>query len=133
HGDGVDQDYKKALAYYKEAVEARNNGTCYNLGLMYYYGKGVEVDFQKAITWFTKAVENKSITDSSHIFIQDRNKYSDDVNTHKEREYVLRKEDFGYEKAHYYLGLMYRNGYGIQQDENDAKKYVKIPEKYYIE
>jgi TPR repeat protein len=32
HGDGVEQNYDNALAYYKQATDQNNNGAYYNLG-----------------------------------------------------------------------------------------------------
>lgn len=54
-GNGVEQDYEKALEGYEKAIDLGNPGAMNNLGTMYYYGNGVEQDYEKALEWFDKA------------------------------------------------------------------------------
>ncbi|KAG0055233.1 hypothetical protein BGZ83_009288 [Gryganskiella cystojenkinii] len=55
HGDGVPQDYYKALEWY---LKAANQGLAiaqYNLGVMYDKGRVVPQDYCKAVKWYSKA------------------------------------------------------------------------------
>ena len=54
-GEGVSQDYKKALYWFEKASDQGLAGAQYNLGAMYYSGQGVSQDYQKALYWFEKA------------------------------------------------------------------------------
>ena len=54
----VDQDYKKAMMYYKLAAKEKDNLSMYYIGYFYYYGHGVEVDKREGIYWMEKAVDN---------------------------------------------------------------------------
>jgi len=56
-GDGVDQDYAKALAWYKKAAEQGSTGAQNNIGVMYERGEGVAQDYVEAYNWFKRAAE----------------------------------------------------------------------------
>jgi len=59
HQEGIvfEQDYKKALSYFSQAIDidADNASTLFNIGQAYYYGEGVEQDYKKAFVWLTKS------------------------------------------------------------------------------
>ena len=56
-GDGVLQDYVKAIKYYTLATEQGHAAAQCNLALMYKTGKGVPQDDVKAIKYYTLAAE----------------------------------------------------------------------------
>lgn len=51
-GNGVPQDYKKALQWFSKAAEQGEALAQYNLGLMYFNGFGVPQDYVQAYKWF---------------------------------------------------------------------------------
>ena len=57
HNQGVKQNYKKAMEWYKKAAEQGHTEAQYDLGVMYTEGKGVDVNYKKAFEWFEKAAE----------------------------------------------------------------------------
>ncbi|GHT71254.1 hypothetical protein AGMMS49950_07570 [Endomicrobiia bacterium] len=56
-GEGVKQNYKEAINWYKKSAEQGNADAQYNLGVMYHEGKGAKQDYKEAISWFKKAAE----------------------------------------------------------------------------
>ncbi len=57
-GQGVEQDYGKALKLYRNAAElGRNTNAMTRIGYMYGEGQGVKQDYEKAIEWFQKAAD----------------------------------------------------------------------------
>ena len=56
-GQGVEQDFKEAVKWYRKAAEQGDAVAQYNLGLMYRKGEGVPQDFKEALKWFRKAAE----------------------------------------------------------------------------
>ena len=52
-GDGVTQDYKQAVKWYRKAAEQGFAEAQYNLGEMY----AVNQDYKQALKWLTKAAE----------------------------------------------------------------------------
>ena len=56
-GQGVKQDYKKAVELFFKACEADYVKGCYNLGGSYYNGQGVKQDRNKASELYAKACD----------------------------------------------------------------------------
>ncbi len=56
-GNGVDQDYKKAMAYFMAAFKAGNLEACQYIAEMYLEGNGTDPDRKKALYWYGKCVE----------------------------------------------------------------------------
>ena len=51
-GEGVEQDYKQAVNWWKKAAEKGHAVAPNNLGLMYAQGLGVSQDYIEAYKWF---------------------------------------------------------------------------------
>ena len=54
-GNGVRQDFNKALEWYEKAAARNNEYALYNLGMMYEFGEGVYPDLSKAREYYGKA------------------------------------------------------------------------------
>lgn len=54
-GEGVKQDYRKALEWYKKSAEQGNSDAQTCLGLCYSMGIGVSEDFEQSVKWWRKA------------------------------------------------------------------------------
>ena len=57
YGDGVKQDYEKAVKWYREAAEQGYRSGQNNLGMMYQLGAGVAFNSREAIKYIRKAAE----------------------------------------------------------------------------
>ncbi len=55
-GNGVQQDYAKAIFYYEKASELGFSDAMVNLAFMYYTATGVPKDYNKAVEYLKKAV-----------------------------------------------------------------------------
>ena len=51
NGEGLPQDYKQAVYWYKKSADQGNAIAQYNLGIMYYNGEGVAQNYKKAYVW----------------------------------------------------------------------------------
>ena len=60
-GQGVEQDYKQAFAWFKKAAEQGRDAAQYNLGSMYLKGEGVQKNYQEALTWSLKAKDQGDV------------------------------------------------------------------------
>jgi TPR repeat protein len=54
-GDGLPQDYVKAIDLFRKAADGGDPDALYNLGWAYEQGLGVPADRQRAIEWYSKA------------------------------------------------------------------------------
>ena len=57
NGQGVPQDYKEAVKWYRLAAEQGDADAQYNLGVMLKDGRGVPQDYKEAVKWYRLAVE----------------------------------------------------------------------------
>lgn len=55
NGQGVPQDYKHAVSWFRKAAEQEYREGQYNLAVMYNLGHGVEQDRAEGLKWLTKA------------------------------------------------------------------------------
>jgi hypothetical protein len=69
-GNGVQQDYAKALFWLQKAGEKGVDGAQFNLGLMYYDGLGVAKDRSKAAFWYRKAADQGSVDAQYNLALQ---------------------------------------------------------------
>ena len=58
-GQGVKQDYAKALLRYLNAAVMGHASAQDNLGCMYLHGRGVKQNYSKALSWFRSAAEKR--------------------------------------------------------------------------
>jgi hypothetical protein len=57
NGQGVLQDYKEAIKWYKKSAEQGDKHAQSNLGRMYRYGWGVSRDYKETVRWYRLATE----------------------------------------------------------------------------
>ena len=58
NGQGVPQDYKEAMKWFRMAAEQGHADAQYNLGVIYSNGKGVPQDHKEAMKWLRMAAEH---------------------------------------------------------------------------
>ncbi|MBN2209389.1 MAG: sel1 repeat family protein [Candidatus Coatesbacteria bacterium] len=56
YGRCAEQDYEKAVEWFRKAAAASDKDGMYYLGVAYENGKGLEKDRDKAIEWYRKAL-----------------------------------------------------------------------------
>ncbi|WP_243688902.1 tetratricopeptide repeat protein [Geotalea toluenoxydans] len=59
-GDGIKQDWKEAVKWYRKSADQGFDQAQFSLGLMYFHGHGVKQNRREAIRWFVKAAKNGS-------------------------------------------------------------------------
>ena len=57
-GNGVTQDYKEGVKWYRKAAEQNEEVAQLNLGEMYFQGRGVTQDYVQAHMWFNISAAN---------------------------------------------------------------------------
>jgi uncharacterized protein len=125
-GDGVPQDYKKAVYWLTKAAEQGHYEAQYNLGVMYHEGKVVVQDNKQAVYWYKKAAEQGYTLAQFNLGLS----YYEGkvvVRDYKQAVYWYKKAaEQGYAKAQSKLGLMYDRGEGVSQDYKQAAYWYKM-------
>ena len=141
-GQGVAQDYKKAMELLEWSADKGNSGSMYYLGWVYEYGNyGQQADLEKALKWYEAADENnyKNAGDSVHRVMETiyntAENYRDKINESEKNEkeairyYKLIAESESADenlerKSCFYLGWIMSNN-EIEEDDAEALKWYK--------
>ena len=130
YGDGMTQDYSKAIYWYTKSAIQGFRSAQYNMGICYQQGTGVEQDYQKAKKWFEKAAE-KGDRDAQYNLglYYCRVKYGIGVDLKKSFDWFLLPAKQGHAPAQFMLGTRYFKGLGVEQNyEKAVEWFVKAAE-----
>jgi TPR repeat protein len=125
NGEGVQQDFKQAAAWYRKAADQGFANAQGNLGVMYHYGKGVQQDFKQAVALYQKAAGQgmaQAQYNLGKMYRQGQGVQQD----FKQAAALYRKAaDQGMTHAQSSLGVMYKEGQGVQQDNTQAAAWFQ--------
>ena len=149
-GEGVGQDYAQAVRWYQKSAEQGNSEAEYTLGSMYQQGEGVRQDESLAVKWYETAAGHGNTDakcDLGRIQLRLGSMYdtgsedaSDWVQAGLICAYKIDGTEQDYDKAAewysksaaqgnptslYYLGEMYEEGHGLEQDYGQAMASYK--------
>ena len=147
NGDGIEQDYKKAVEWYEKSAIQGYAKAQNNLGFCYGKGYGVEKDLEKEVEWYIKSAEQ-----GNSIAQRNLGKcyyYGSGIKKDIEKARVLweKSAQQGYLPANSDLGVYYL-GLGIQyiEESNTVEQFSenyekameyflknKKPSNYYVE
>jgi len=116
NGEGVQQDYAKAVYWITRAAEQGHAAAQNSLGLCYYNGEGVQQDYAKAANWYMKAAEQGYAAAQYNL---GTNYYHGDgvpQDYDKAIDWFTKAAEQGYTQAQCDLGICYCNGEGVPQD-----------------
>ena len=128
-GQGLEQDFAKAMTWYQFSSDQGDEWAQYELGKIYEVGEGVPIDKKKALKWYRESA------DQGNYFAQFRLGYMFEIGggvpedkAEAVRWYLL-SADQGYAWAQLSLGAMYRNGEGVSVDKAEAIKWYRASAK----
>lgn len=125
--DGVNIDYKQALAYY-EAAARQNSPVAYNnLGSLYFSGIGTDVDYSKAIHFFDEAAKlgsKDAAVNLAVIYLNSQQQINTDENLDKALA-LLQQASSDNNIAKYLLGYAYSKGFLVPQNMRKAFQLIK--------
>ena len=137
-GEGVEQDYEKAVEYYQLTADQEVPAAMFALGDCYYLGNGVDQDLKKAEEWYQKALDagyEPDETDQEHLIdvlgegydLNEAGKKAyEEGDYEKAFEYWTQAADLGNIRSLNNLGVLYENGYGVEQDYEKALEYFQL-------
>ncbi|MBC8286952.1 MAG: sel1 repeat family protein [Nitrospinae bacterium] len=153
NGQGVPQDYKEAVKWYKLAanrgsrqaktkiydlavksipqalqalIDDAENGVAeaqINLAIMREFGLVVSQDNQEALKWYQLIAEKEYHQAGTDVLKSAIQKDPEEV------EKIILDANKGIAKAQYTLGMMYANGQGVPQDQKEARKFYRLAAK----
>ncbi|GAA5813302.1 hypothetical protein MFLAVUS_006777 [Mucor flavus] len=118
-GIGVERDYTEALYYYKRSDSA---GALFQTGTFYFEGKGTERDHAVALAYFNAVLllEGQGLSSFFIGKIYKEGKDGVEQNYQKSLDYFTMALMLGLPEAATEIGILYRNGLGLQKDNQKA-------------
>ena len=124
-GNGVQQDYREAVKWFRKAAQQGNAEAQAGLGLCYLTGEGVPEDAREAVKWLRKSAEQGNASGQILLGLC----YEDGIGVPKDmREAVKwyrKAAEQGNAEAQNKLGLCYYESNGVQQDYREAVKWFR--------
>ena len=124
-GQGVHQDYKEAVLWYRKAAEQGHSGAQYNLGIMYDEGQGVPQDYKEAVKWTRLAAEQGHSGAQYHLGNNYRKGQGVPQDYKEAFKWTRLAAEQGLPQAQFRLGVMYSKGQGVHQDYKEAVKWYR--------
>ena len=115
-GEGVPQDYKLAVEWYRIAAEQGEARAQSNLGYMYDQGKGVPQDYKLAVEWYRKAAEQGNAQAQFNLGYMYAGGKGVPQDYKLAVEWHRKAAEQGNAIAQFNLGVMYAGGKGVPQD-----------------
>lgn len=140
-GEGVSQDYREALKWYKIAARAKDlpgmtrffwvsefsvASAQYKVGLMYADGKGVPPDYNEAAKWFRKAAQQGLPHAQFSLGIAYNMSKGVPQDFAEAAVWFRRAAAQDFALAQYNLGAMFANGTGVKRDYVAAHMWTNL-------
>ncbi len=131
------KNYTEAVAWLEVASMHNFAKAQFKYGDFYEKGLGVEKDHKKAVFWFNEAAVNEDIDGlfiMHEIYLNDK----DFLNKDKGLEYLNKAATLNHPYGYFRLGVYYKNGLHVEQDNDRAFEYIKksaddgCPLSYYL-
>jgi TPR repeat protein len=106
-GEGVQQDYMKALEFTSKAADKGHRDAQAFLGALYLEGSGVQQDYKKAEKWFIKAAEQGAVQAQTNLGAMYAQGLGVQQNTQKAVEWLTKAAEQGDMDAQFNLGVIY--------------------------
>jgi len=119
--DGVKEDGKKAVKWYRKAAKQGHASAQCMLGHCYLYEVGVKNDDQKAAEFYQKSGNAEALWDLGDLYFEGAGVEKDIA---KGLELFKSSAELGFTKAQLHLAHLYKKGEGVPKD------YVKMAEWY---
>ncbi|MDR0293768.1 MAG: sel1 repeat family protein [Oscillospiraceae bacterium] len=122
----VEQDRKKAVAYFAVAAEHGHVEAMFNTAFCFMNGDGLAQNRKEALYWFIKAAQNGN--DRSIYFLADFHMAGYGVietNAAEAAKYYGTSANMGHPASFYNLGALLYNGIGIAKDEYAGLKLIE--------
>jgi len=125
-GNGAQQDYTRAIYWFKKAAAGGIANAHYNLGVIYHQGLGVPADIKTALGWYEKAAELGHPEALYNLGIAYIEGVGTETNVAKGVSYFKRAAKAGVTQAAYNLGVLYESNFIGPIDLAKAKEWYGL-------
>jgi uncharacterized protein len=127
-GKGVNQDYTKALEWYKRAADQGYAKAQHRLGFLYSTGQGVSQDYPEAVKWYRKAADQGYARSQNSLGSMYNQGWGVPQDYAKALEWYLKAANQGYVHVQFDLGMSYYQGQGVNQSYEESYFWLTLAE-----
>ena len=120
-----DEDYAKAVKWYRKAAELGYDKAQYSLGYCYYSGKGVAHDYVEAMKWYRKAARQGHVNAQYMLGVCYYNGQGVTQDYDEAVKWWRKAAEQRHDMAQNNLGRCYLNGWGVADDDVEAVKWFQ--------
>jgi TPR repeat protein len=124
-GQGVPEDLKQALFWFRKAAEQGNPTAQLTMGVMYYTGRGVPQDYKQTVDWYRKAAEQGFASAQLLLGRMYATGQGIPQDYKQALEWYRRAAEQSDGEAQFCLGWMYEKGRGILRDRTQALSWYR--------
>ena len=125
-GEGTQQDYEKAVRFYRQSAEQGNRSALNNLGYMYSHGLGVEESAEMALYYYKAAAEKGNVLAMFNAGLMYEKGRGTPQSFEDAARYYRMAADQGNADAQESLGTLYFNGLGVEKSHETALQYYLL-------
>ena len=119
-GEGVPQNDRQAVFWYRKAAEQGDAEAQYNLGVMYERGEGIPQNGRQAVFWYRKAAEQGDAEAQYNLGVMYERGEGIPQNGRQAVFWYRKAAEQGDAEAQFNLGVMYDRGKGVPQNNRQA-------------
>ena len=124
-GEGLSENNKEAVKWYRSAADQGYASAQYSLGRMYDDGQGVETDDVEAVKWYRLAADQEYAAAQNMLGLHYDTGDGVELDDAEAVKFYQLAADQNYPSAQYNLGLMYEYGEGVESDEKEACRWTR--------
>ncbi len=124
-GDGQEQDYSEAAAWFRMSAEQGHSGAQHNLALMYEEGLSVEQDYEQSFQWYLKAANQGNVGSQNNLGVAYLKGQGVEQNDEEAAKWFHKAAEQNLASAQYFLGLLYSLGNGVPKNLQIAQKWLQ--------
>jgi len=134
-GYDVPRDYNKAFEYFQSASDKGNQFALFNLAICYEFGFGIQQNLLKAKKLY-QDIADLNVRISQYAQLQlglmcFQSKYTDSPDYTEALKWLEDAASWGNHRAHFYIGLFYEEGLGVNKNLNQSfLSYNRSGDKY---
>lgn len=106
-GIEVEQNYKKAIKWFKKAAECFDTNSMAYLGHIYEVGEGVDIDYKEAVSWYQKAAKRSNCVAQYHLGLMYESGKGVCQNEQEAAKWYQKAANVGFKEAQIQLAKIY--------------------------
>jgi len=122
---GREQDYERAIYWYRRAIEQNYAPSQFNLGLMYANGQGVEQSYTEAVYWFRKAAGQGHSSAQHSLGLMYDQGWGISQNYEQAAYWYRKAAREGNIHSQNNLGVLYLRGHGLEVNYEQAAYWFR--------